>query len=73
MITENEKSKVVFSSLFDRHYPKLYSEIADIMWKYHKGFGTVCHTKDFWARDYMPIHEELRHREQRNNISIKRD
>lgn len=55
IITENEKSRVVFSSLFDRHYPKLYSEIADIMWKYHKGFGTVCHTKDYWARDYMPI------------------
>ena len=55
IITENEKSKVVFSSLFERHYPKLYSEIADIMWKYHKGFGTVSHTKDYWVRDFMPI------------------
>lgn len=55
IITENEKFQVVFSSLFVRHYPKLYSEIADIMWEYHKGFGTVSHTKDYWVRDFMPI------------------
>lgn len=55
IITENEKLQVVFSKLFVRHYPKLYSQIADIMWEYHKGFGAVCHTKDYWVRDFMPI------------------
>lgn len=55
IITENEKSKVVFSSLFPIHYPKLYNELSDILWPYHKGYGTVSHTKDYWVRDFMPI------------------
>ena len=55
VITENEKSKVVFSSLLERHYPKMYSELANILWSYHKGFGYVTHTKDYWVRDFMPI------------------
>ena len=55
IITENEKSKVVLSSLLERHYPKLKSEIWDIIWNYHKGMGVVYHTKDYWLRDFMPI------------------
>ena len=55
IITENEKSKVILSSLLERHYPKLKLELWDIIGSYHKGMGVVCHTKDFWARDYMPI------------------
>lgn len=55
IITENEKSKVVFSNLFVRHYPELYSELSDILWSYHKGYGSLSHTKDYWVRDYMPI------------------
>ena len=55
IITENEKSKVILSSLLERHYPQLKLELWDIIGSYHKGMGVVCHTKDFWARDYMPI------------------
>lgn len=55
IITENEKSKVVFSSLFFRHYPALSEELCKIMWNYHKGYGAVFHTKDYWVRDFMPI------------------
>ena len=55
VITENEKSKVIFSSLLARHYPKMYSELADILWSYHKGYGYLTHTKDYWVRDFMPI------------------
>ena len=55
IITEKEKSLVVFSSLFLRHYPKLYEQLHDIMWSYHKGYGTVYHTKDYWVRDFMPV------------------
>ena len=55
VITENEKSKVIFSSLLERHYPKMYSELADILWSYHKGYGYLTHTKDYWVRDFMPI------------------
>ena len=55
IITEKEKSHVVFSSLFLRHYPKLYEQLHDIMWSYHKGNGVVCHTKDYWVRDFMPV------------------
>ena len=55
IITENEKLQVVFSTLLARHYPKLYAELSDILFSYHKGFGTVSYTKDYWVRDFMPI------------------
>ena len=55
IITENEKSKVVLSSLLERHYPRLKSELWGIIGRYHKGMGVVYHTKDYWVRDYMPI------------------
>ena len=55
VITENEKSKVIFSSLLERHYPEMYSELANILWSYHKGYGYLTHTKDYWVRDFMPI------------------
>ena len=55
IITENEKSLVVFSSLLQRHYPKLDAELVDIIISYHKGLGAVFHTKDYWVRDFMPI------------------
>ncbi|MDO4820019.1 MAG: agmatine deiminase family protein [Prevotella sp.] len=25
------------------------------MWDYHRGTGFVCHTKDYWVRDFMPV------------------
>lgn len=55
IFTENEKSKVVFSNLFFRNYPTLWEEIGKIIFSYHKGYGTVAHTKDYWVRDFMPI------------------
>lgn len=55
IITENEKSTVVFSNLFYRHFTNLYEEIGDVLWSYHKGYGTLSHTKDYWVRDFMPI------------------
>ena len=55
IITEKEKSKVVLSSLLERHYPELKLELWDIIGTYHKGMGTVSHTKDYWVRDFMPI------------------
>ena len=55
IVTENEKSLVVFSSLLGLHYPKLKAELVDIMFSYHKGLGAVFHTKDYWVRDFMPI------------------
>lgn len=55
IITEKEKSKVVFSSLLQRHYPKLKAELVDIVFSYHKGLGAVFHTNDYWVRDFMPI------------------
>lgn len=58
IITEKEKSSVIFSSLLYRHYPKLVHELSDIMWKYQKGYGAVSHTKDYWVRDFMPIQTE---------------
>ena len=53
IITENEKSLVVFSSLLQRHYPKLEAELVDIIFSYHKGLGAVFHTKDYWVRDFI--------------------
>ena len=55
IITEIEKTKVVFSNLLVRHYPELYNQLSKIMWDYHRGYGTVCHTKDYWVRDFMPV------------------
>lgn len=55
IITEIEKTKVIFSSLLVRHYPELYNQLSKIMWDYHRGYGTVSHTKDYWMRDFMPI------------------
>ena len=55
IITEKEKSKIVLSSLLERHYPELKLELWDIIGTYHKGMGTVSHTKDYWVRDFMPI------------------
>lgn len=55
IITENEKSKIVFSNLFCRHYPALSEELEKIICSYRKGLGTVAHTKDYWVRDFMPI------------------
>lgn len=55
VIPENEKTKVVFSSLFERHYPKLALELSNIMRPYHKVFRALSYTKDYWVRDFMPI------------------
>lgn len=55
IITEKEKSLVVFSSLFFRHYPKLEEQLHDIMLPYNKGVRMVSHTKDYWVRDFMPV------------------
>ena len=55
IIPEKEKINVIFSSLFISHYPELYKQLSDIMWNYHKGYGAVCHTKDYWVRDFMPV------------------
>ena len=55
MVTENEKSMVVFSSLLERHYPELFMELCRIIGTYHKGLGVVSNTKDYWVRDFMPI------------------
>ena len=55
IITEKEKTKVIFSSLLDRHYPVLYNQLCNIMCNYHGGYGYVCHTKDYWLRDFMPV------------------
>ena len=55
MVTENEKSMVVFSSLLERHYPELFMELCRIIGTYHKGQGGVSNTKDYWVRDFMPI------------------
>ena len=55
IVTENEKSLVVFSSLLERHYSKLKAELVDIIFSYHKGLRSVFHTKDYWVRDFMPI------------------
>ena len=55
IITEKEKSLAVFSSLFFRHYPAIEEQLHGIMRSYHKGVRMVCHTKDYWVRDFMPI------------------
>lgn len=55
IITENEKIKVFFSSLFFRHYPELEEQLHGILCSYHIGVGKVCHTKDYWLRDFMPV------------------
>lgn len=55
VVTELEKTKVIFSSLLCRHYPELYSQLSDILWDYHRGIGCVFNTKDYWVRDFMPI------------------
>ena len=55
IFTEMDKSKVVFSNLFARHYPELYGKLSDILWQYHKGYGTFSNTKDYWVRDFMPV------------------
>ena len=55
IIPEKDKTNVIFSSLFISHYPELYKQLCDIMWNYHKGYGAVCHTKDYWVRDFMPV------------------
>lgn len=55
IIPEKDKTNVIFSSLFISHYPELYKQLSDIMWNYHKGYGAVCHTKDYWVRDFMPV------------------
>lgn len=55
IISEYEKSTVIFSSLFERRFPKLKAELEDIIRPYHKSFRAVAHTKDYWVRDYMPI------------------
>lgn len=56
IITESEKSIVILSSLFHRHYTKLFEDISNILRSYHKECGTVAHTKDYWVRDFMPIY-----------------
>ena len=58
IITENEKEKVIFSNLFAIDYPKLYEELGEILCKYHSGYGALCHTQDYWVRDYMPVQAE---------------
>lgn len=55
VVTELEKTKVIFSSLLCRHYPELYSQLSDILWDYFRGIGCVFNTKDYWVRDFMPI------------------
>ena len=58
IFTEKVKTKVVFSNLFYLHYTELYQQLSDIMWNYHKGYGTFNNTKDYWVRNFMPIQVE---------------
>ena len=55
IVTENEKTKAFFSSLLARHYPALYNQLCNIICDCHGSHGQVCHTKDYWARDFMPV------------------
>ena len=55
IITEKEKCLAVFSSLFFKHYPEFEEQLHGVMRPYHKGVRMVCHTKDYWARDFMPV------------------
>lgn len=55
IITEKEKTKVIFSSLFISHYPELYKQLSDIIRTYHKGHSSVSYSNDYWVRDFMPI------------------
>ena len=53
IFTEEKKRYVVFSNLFARHYPELWRELVGIIGGKH--IGALMHTKDYWARDYMPV------------------
>lgn len=55
ILTENQKDKVYFSDWFRCDYPKLYTQLTNILDNHKVVYGTLPSTADYWCRDYMPI------------------
>lgn len=59
MVSEFYKDTVFFSSLFARHYKRIYEEVVSILESHGVANGLLTNTKDYWARDYMPIQSDV--------------
>lgn len=58
MITDNQTNKVYFSEWLQKDFPIQYNEIHTILDRYNIPHELLCHTKDYWCHDYMPIQIE---------------
>ncbi len=47
---------VYFSKWLKNDFPNLYFQLRGILAKHGEECGLLPHTKDYWCRDYMPIH-----------------
>ena len=55
MLIDTDKNMVIFSGLFAKDYPELYSQITTFLREHNVKYGTLPFTRDYWCRDYMPI------------------
>jgi len=55
MVTENEKNIVAFSDYLPKDFPKLFSELKEILIDNYIECKVIEGTADYWCRDYMPV------------------
>lgn len=55
MLADWQISKAYFSKLLKSWYPKVFERIENTLIAHNIPIELLSHTKDIWARDYMPI------------------
>ena len=55
MIPDNKTNTLYLADCLPIKYPKFFADLESVLYKYNIAFEPLPHTKDIWARDYMPI------------------
>jgi hypothetical protein len=55
MIADWQTNKVYFSGILRQRFPEVYNRLTDALNAFGYSPKEIPHTRDIWARDYMPI------------------
>lgn len=57
MVTDRLTDTVYFSEWLLKDFPTITNDLCEKLHKHDCRYGFLCHTRDYWCRDYMPIQE----------------
>jgi agmatine deiminase len=58
MITDNQTNTVYFAAQTEKHYPKRFSDLKQIIEEAGYSVLVISNTSDYYCRDYMPVQVE---------------